>query len=159
MAEGQVGAAALSFMPPPDLYSIYTQQNIDNNTAPSPPPIPETGYTVFGIPFTTNGNDKLPWKALLEAENWQQLYPKENFDVKAELKKIAMSLLFNYMDLIKSLVDNPTEWRDHFTRIVILLQNFQTLLNEYRPHQARETLKSMMEAQRQRRQNTAKDIE
>ena len=84
------------------------------------------------------------------------MYP-QHFDRRKELRKLNHSLLVNFLDLLDTLVlcpDSPkrTEKVDDLS---LLFFHIHHLLNEFRPHQARETLRVMMELQKQQRNETA----
>lgn len=86
-----------------------------------------------------------------------QLYPSPpsgetigsewTLDRASYLKKFAKSILLNYLELIGILAMNPTQFGDKIEHLIRLFYNSHTLINEYRPHQARETLIMMMEEQ------------
>ncbi|KAF2136333.1 uncharacterized protein K452DRAFT_237669 [Aplosporella prunicola CBS 121167] len=63
------------------------------------------------------------------------------------LKKMTQSLLLNFLEFVGVLSINPGLWHDKFQDIETLLLNCHHLINEYRPHQARATLITMMEDQ------------
>eukprot|EP00123_Amoebidium_parasiticum_P006864 comp17709_c0_seq1/m.17605 comp17709_c0_seq1/g.17605 ORF comp17709_c0_seq1/g.17605 comp17709_c0_seq1/m.17605 type:complete len:205 (-) comp17709_c0_seq1:562-1176(-) len=157
--EAQKTKITVNFMPVPPIYQLYTDEAVESGTAPPPPPIPEDEYTVYGETFSTKEEPILPWKQKLEAENWMQVFPDKIADLKGELRKIAMSLLFTFMDLVNALVETPSDWPRYHLELCILLQNFTALINEYRPHQARETLKAMLEAQMKRRHDMAEKLQ
>lgn len=86
----------------------------------------------------------------------KRLYP-QHFDRRKELRKLNHSLLVNFLDLLDTLVlcpDSPkrTEKVDDLSLLFIHIHH---LLNEFRPHQARETLRVMMELQKRQRNETA----
>ena len=63
------------------------------------------------------------------------------------LKKLAKSLLLSFLELMGLLAQNPTANVDKISELRLLFINFYYLCNEYRPHQAREELKALMEEQ------------
>ncbi|XP_015768035.1 PREDICTED: mediator of RNA polymerase II transcription subunit 7-like [Acropora digitifera] len=85
-------------LPPAQYYKLYTNENVENKTAPEPPPPLNGSYSMFGASF------------------------------EREEKLEDLNLLFI---------------------------NIHHLINELRPHQARETLRVMMERQKQQRLETA----
>eukprot|EP01132_Coremiostelium_polycephalum_P007886 gene7886-9705_t len=76
---------------------------------PLPPPIPPkqgSTYQLFGQPYSTV--DVLP---SLDELGMTQLYPKGDIDPIGELKKLNRSILFNYLQLLETLIDNPTDYK------------------------------------------------
>lgn len=86
----------------------------------------------------------------------RRLYPL-HFDRRRELKKLNQSLLANFLDLLDLLVNCPDSPRraEKVEDLSLLFIHIHHLLNEFRPHQARETLRVMMELQRRQRIETA----
>lgn len=86
----------------------------------------------------------------------KRLYP-QHFDRRRELRKLNHSLLINFLDLLDLLVRSPdTACRaEKVEDLSLLFIHIHHLLNEFRPHQARETLRVMMELQRRQRMETA----
>ncbi|KAF9204420.1 Mediator of RNA polymerase II transcription subunit 7 [Haplosporangium sp. Z 27] len=73
-----------------------------------------------------------------------------------ELKKLNHSAVFNFLQLVHTLSTSPSEFAMKVDQIRVIFINMHHILNEYRPHQARETLKLMMEDQlRRKKKETA----
>lgn len=69
----------------------------------------------------------------------------------AALKQLNKKLLVNFLQLTKVLVQSPSEYEEKVLELKATLMNFQYLLNLYRPHEARETIITMLEKQLERR--------
>ncbi|KAI1770319.1 MED7-domain-containing protein [Hypoxylon cercidicola] len=116
-----------------------------------PPSEPADGvWKVFGDTYRLE--DELP---RLEDMQIRRLFPNpedrdqdgKHFDRALILKRLAKSLLLNFLELIGLLAVNTGVAEGKVNDIRDLLINFHHLINEYRPHQARESLISMMQAQ------------
>ncbi|KAI5866027.1 MED7-domain-containing protein [Durotheca rogersii] len=116
-----------------------------------PPLEPADGeWRVFGDKYRLV--DELP---KLEDMQIRRLFPNpedrdrdgKHFDRALILKRLAKSLLLNFLELMGLFAINPEAAQDKITDIRDMFINFHHLINEYRPHQARESLISMMQAQ------------
>ncbi|KAK2188438.1 hypothetical protein NP493_132g05021 [Ridgeia piscesae] len=151
MAEGQQGVSSMP-LPPMQYVSLYTDENIRRGRAPKPPPPIKDNYNMFGVTFHADDQIVRP----LEDQGLRRLYP-HNYDHRRELKKLNHSIVINFLDLLDILIklpDSPkrTEKMDDLTLLFIHIHH---LINEFRPHQARETLRVMMEVQKRQRLDTA----
>ncbi|CAG0881303.1 unnamed protein product [Cyprideis torosa] len=137
-------------LPPLQYVNLYTDDNIRRNRAPLPPPPIEGGYSMFGATCTAGADD--PIVRPLEVQGFRRLYPA-NYDPKKELKKLNFSILANFMDLLDILINAPDspKRKEKLEDISVLFIHLHHLINEFRPHQARETLRVMMDVQRQER--------
>jgi len=150
MAEAQ-GVSAFP-MPPVQYVSNYSDENIKRGKAPPPPPPIQDNYCMFGAQFSADDAIIRP----LEASGCRRLYP-HNYDHKRELKKLNHSILVNFLDLLDVLIRAPESAKrgEKLEDINLLFINMHHLINEFRPHQARETLRVMMEMQRNQRAEVA----
>lgn len=155
------------YPPPPPYIKFFTKANLEHLAAhkdqlpsnldkPSseldfliPPPIPTTGhYRAFGNIWKVK--DELPD---LEAVGLHKLYSDSghegiNYQSKIkELHKLFRSLLLNMLELIGILGINPELFPQKVEHIRTILFNIHHLLNEYRPHQSRESLIMLLEEQ------------
>lgn len=135
-------------LPPMQYINLYTDDHIKRGRAPQPPPILQDNYMMFGVAFSADDAIIRP----LETQGFRRLYP-QNYDHKRELKKLNHSILINFLDLLDILIrapDSPkrTEKLDDLNLLFIHMHH---LINEFRPHQARETLRMMMEYQKRQR--------
>lgn len=108
---------------------------------------------MFGNTFNNDDNIIRP----LESQGIKRLYP-QHFERQKELKKLNHSLLVNFLDLIDLLINSPDSHRraEKIDDLTLLFVHIHHLLNEFRPHQARETLRVMMDLQKRQRLETAK---
>ncbi|KAF2804727.1 MED7-domain-containing protein [Mytilinidion resinicola] len=122
-----------------------------------PPEPPADGiYKSFG----ETKHIQAPLSSLKEFDI-EQLYPSSptspsategvqsdwTLDRAVYLKKIARSILLNFLELVGVLSVNPMQYDEKVADLRTLYANAHHLINEYRPHQARETLILMMEDQ------------
>ncbi|GAW13778.1 hypothetical protein ANO14919_031670 [Xylariales sp. No.14919] len=116
-----------------------------------PPPEPDDGeWRVFGDRYRLK--DELPQ---LGDGEIRRLFPNpderdqdgKHFDRATILKRLAKSLLLNFLELTGLLATSPEAAEEKITDLRDLFINFHHLINEYRPHQARESLISMMQSQ------------
>lgn len=139
-------------LPPVQYISNYTDEMIRRGRTPKPPPPIHDSYSMFGNQFNADDTIIRP----LESQGIKRLYP-QHFDRRRELRKLNHSLLVNFLDLIDLLVQCPDSPRrtEKVEDISLLFIHIHHLLNEFRPHQARETLRVMMELQRRQRNETS----
>ena len=87
------------------------------------------------------------------------MYSAKDIDRKKELRKLNHSVLVNFLDIIDILIKCPESPKreEKIEEINLLFIHMHHLINEFRPHQARETLRVMLMVQRRKRtQFTAK---
>lgn len=139
-------------LPPAQYYKEYTDENVRKGFAPKPPPPIRDNYTMFGNQFQCDDLIIRP----LEGQGIERLHPPQ-FDHKKELKKLNMSILVNFLDLLDILIKSPGSIKreEKLEDLKLLFVHMHHLINEYRPHQARETLRVMMEVQKRQRLETA----
>ena len=156
---GNVGNASggenlqVSAMPAPPMQYVknYTDENVRRGTAP-PPPLPlSDSYTMFGNVFTAE--DCIV--ASLESQGIRRLYSAKDVDRKRELRKLNHSVLVNFLDLLDFLIKSPDSDKrvEKIADLNLLFIHMHHLINEFRPHQARETLRVMLHVQKKKRHN------
>ncbi|GAB6025827.1 Mediator of RNA polymerase II transcription subunit 7 [Chamberlinius hualienensis] len=139
-------------LPPLQYVNVYTDDNVRRGKAPLPPPPITDNYLMFGQSFNTDEVIVRP----LESQGFKRLYP-QNFDHKRELKKLNHSILVNFLDLLDIFIRAPdsSKREEKVEDLNLLFIHIHHLINEFRPHQARETLRVMMEVQKNQRLETA----
>ncbi|KAJ4160300.1 Mediator of RNA polymerase II transcription subunit 7 [Fusarium falciforme] len=114
-----------------------------------PPAEPADGrWRVFGDQYMLD--DKLPTLEEQGIINLPSTTPSDSKDVKHfdrafELKRLAKSLLLNFLELTGTLAQNPEQAEAKVQDLRTLFINFHHILNEYRPHQARESVIALMQ--------------
>ena len=90
---------------------------------------------------------------VLSFQGFKRLYSSKDIDRKKELKKLNHSVIVNFLDLIDLLIKCPesTKRDEKIEDINLLFIHMHHLINEFRPHQARETLRVMLMVQRRKR--------
>lgn len=137
-------------LPPAQYVNLFTDDNVRKNRVPRPPPPLNDTYSMFGNTF--NNEEMI---RSLESQGIRRLIP-QHFDRRKELKKLNHSLFVNFLDLVDLLVNDPDTPRrtEKIEEISLLFVHVHHLLNEFRPHQARETLRVLMEMQKRQRCET-----
>ncbi|KAK6349060.1 Mediator of RNA polymerase II transcription subunit 7 [Orbilia blumenaviensis] len=183
MAEEQDSRRASLFPAPPPFYTHFTPENKDklkefqasaakdsdgdggnaSKKLPAelvcliPPKPPTDQYHSFGQIWS------LPERhPTLKELNIPQLFPEPNnesynVDRAQELRRLSKSLLLNYLELVGIMGMSPEEYAEKVYHLRIHLINIHELINNYRPHQARETLIAMMEEQLEKTRQETED--
>ncbi|KAI9596000.1 MED7 protein-domain-containing protein [Syncephalis fuscata] len=177
MAEQQPRLSA-AFPPPPPFYEAFTSSRltayqawIDTHVDSSgsdekaslpveftqlrPPTPPTTGtYNLFGEQWPVVDE---PFS--LKDAGIDQLYgDTPNARRMDELKRLNHSLVFNFVELVDVLRRCPDQYPTKIDHFRLLLNNIYALINEYRPIQAKETLKLMLQDQIERKQAATRDL-
>ncbi|KAI9826607.1 MAG: Mediator of RNA polymerase II transcription subunit 7 [Thelocarpon impressellum] len=156
---------------PDNLERLKELQEVESTSAGAPADIPpELRFLVPPVPPETGNyrcfndiyhiEDTLP---SLSASQIEQLYPstpppssnnpapsltpERNASRAFYLTKIAQSLLLNFLELVGILSVDPSQYAPKIHDLRTLFLNAHHLLNEYRPHQARESLALRMQEQ------------
>ncbi|POR32629.1 Mediator of RNA polymerase II transcription subunit 7, partial [Tolypocladium paradoxum] len=114
-----------------------------------PPPEPADGrWRVFGDQYMLD--DRLPTLeeqgiANLPATGPSPSKEAKHYDRAFELKKLAKSLLLNFLELAGTLSRSPAAAAAKTQDLRTLFINMHHILNEYRPHQARESAMELMQ--------------
>lgn len=166
------------YPPPPAYYKVFTEANAEalalcEASAGAPegqlqfmvPPLPPEGpsYQSFGALW--HFEERIPTLAEMGME---QLYPDSHADLLpaerltakvAELKKLLKLLLLSFLELIKVLATLPEHFGTKIDNMRAILINMHHLLNEYRPHQSRESLIFLLQTQIDKRKQEVVEIE
>ena len=147
----------VSAMPLPPMHYVkqYSEDYIKRGVAPPPPqPLqPNESYSMFGHQFTAE--DSII--ASLESQGIRRLYSAKDVDRKKELRKLNQSILVNFLDLLDILIRAPdsSKREEKIEDLNLLFIHMHHLTNEFRPHQARETLRVMLYVQKRKRLQVA----
>lgn len=155
-----------TFPTPPDWSHQYTEENVTNGRAMPPPPPIQGHMVIFGEECNTEeeilrvcffrlageSNAEVVFFQPLPSQGITQLY-SSTADPRQELKRLTRSLVAAFLDLVEILVRCPEapERQEKLDHLRLLFINTHHLINEYRPHQARETLHLMMQVQKRER--------
>ena len=149
------GIAQVSSMPLPPMQFImeYTDEAVKRGSAPLPPPPISDSYSMYGQPFSSE--DCIV--ASLESQGIRRLYSAKEVDRKRELRKLNHSVLVNFLDLLDILIKSPDSAKreEKIEDLNLLFIHMHHLINEFRPHQARETLRVMLHVQKRKRTQVA----
>jgi mediator of RNA polymerase II transcription subunit 7 len=107
---------------------------------PPPPPSDAETYPAFSQPNFVNVTPVLPPPELLLFDA-----SSPNLNHAALLTRLTKSLLLNFLELITILSEAPAEYSEKIEDIKSLMINIHAVINMYRPHQARENVKQMLE--------------
>ena len=93
----------------------------------------------------------------LEEQNCERIFTDGCSRVE-ELKRFNHSILFNFLELLKILAEAPAQYEEKVKDLELLFVNMHHLINGFRPHQARETIRSVLEYQRDKRNLSGKEL-
>eukprot|EP00127_Corallochytrium_limacisporum_P003217 Clim_evm66s147 gene=Clim_evmTU66s147 len=149
-----------AFPPPPQFFEQFTSE--DDDDWPIPPAFPTEKVMVFGRPIFVTGKSSTFIESL-EAIGGESVYDDDTaakIDKRLRLKKVTLSIMLKYLEILQTIgSDTDPQHLDVQERIAELEQLFvngQYTANEYRLHQAEETVISMAKLQTLRR---TRDIE
>lgn len=108
---------------------------------PPPPPASAEYYTTFGQKQVIDPTkpSSLPREQLLFDPD------DPNINHAVLLTRLTKSLLLNFLELTSILSLDPTKHAEKMEDIRQLVLNIHVVINMYRPHQARESVKEMLE--------------
>ncbi|KAH3687904.1 hypothetical protein WICPIJ_001121 [Wickerhamomyces pijperi] len=182
MSQQEDSLISALYPPPPPFVKFFTDENIEklenskkgNDTVElededkvleflTPPTQPE-GDTYRSFGNIWQFNDKMP---KLEEMGIEKLYKDPDdksssndskFKIQ-ELRTLLKSLLLNFLEVIGVMSSAPDQFHIKIDQIRTILINIHHLLNEYRPHQSRESLILLMEKQIDTKRNEIEEIE
>jgi mediator of RNA polymerase II transcription subunit 7 len=146
---------------------------------PPEPPADTEEFKVFGTVTQLKGRDTfsgtMEWISQTLAGDftlldwkYEQLYPSTDasnsasstLDRQRYLFRFLRSILVAYIELLGIVAVNPTadQKDDKLKDILTMVTNMHALINEYRPHQARETLIREMERQVERKKREIEGV-
>ncbi|KAI8141613.1 mediator complex, subunit Med7 [Fennellomyces sp. T-0311] len=159
---GQFPDELISQPPGPD----FTLKSLE------PPPPPTDSYTIFDQRWQVHEQlqplSELGVKQLFPSGPIGNDYAKRRDhlfltvailkDRIQELKKLNRTLIVQFLDLLDVLVNDPDQYGERIENISTIFINMHHILNEYRPHQARETLRLLMENQIAKKKRMAAEL-
>lgn len=146
-------AAVSALNLPPDTHALPPSVPADSplHFLISPPPPPSNTYWAFGTHWTNP--DAHP---SLSSSGIPQLYPA-SLDTTlssptriVELRRLSKSLLLAFLELVGIVSIAPDQYAEKLKDMETMLFNCHHLINQYRPHHAREQMCDMMEMQLER---------
>ncbi|KAK9806166.1 hypothetical protein WJX72_003807 [[Myrmecia] bisecta] len=145
-----------AYPPPPPFYRLYRPDADGSAERPLPPEPPkpvEGEYVLFGeFHSTESGVPPLTGRPLFEPR------PNGTIDFKGHLLKLNKELLFNFLELLDTLVDRPSAYARQVENLGLIMRNMHYLLNIMRSHQARATLQEILETEIEERKAAAQEI-
>ncbi len=113
--------------------ALYTDENVEAGRAPSPPPLIKGSYEIFGEAQNTEDEATI---VPLEEHGIKRLHPV-NYSRQAELKKLNISVLTNFLDLLDIMVKCPEDdvRLEKIDDISLIFIHLHHLINEFRPFQ------------------------
>ncbi|CAO2647600.1 Nn.00g085220.m01.CDS01 [Neocucurbitaria sp. VM-36] len=150
---------------------------------PPEPPADDEEFKVFGEAAKAKGSDiflknmelishAIREEGVLPEWTYEQLYPSSTtshpsttstpatLDRQSYLFRFLRSILLSYISLLGLVATDPVSPAkdDQIANILTMVTNMHALINEYRPHQARETLIAKMEEQLQRKRKEVEGV-
>ncbi|GMS99669.1 hypothetical protein PENTCL1PPCAC_21844 [Pristionchus entomophagus] len=156
MAAPPAAAQIISPFPtPPAYFKSYTSEWVAAGRPELLPPCVHADFTVFGEEYHLNDEIIRP----LSETNIKQLYVNKK-EWKMEMKKLNSSAVAAFVDLVSMLIHSPDhqERTDKLNDIRDIFINMHHLINEFRPIQARDTLRMMQQKQLGELETTVNDF-
>lgn len=113
-----------------------------------PPPPPPAAYSVFNTTYTNPPEPTLPQPSelLFDPADLTRAGPSSNGRPHVHMLLLLLkSLLLNFLEFMTVMADDPVTWDAKMRDIGTILENFMAVINLLRPHQARESVKALLE--------------
>lgn len=154
------------FPAPPPLWKHFTTNNLDTltekesqidfdlSTLPypltilKPPPPPESAYTVFNTTYTNPPEPTLPLPTELLFNPTDLTRSGSSSSGRPHVRMLLLllkSLNLNFLEFMTIMADDPAAWEGKMRDIGMILENIMAVINLLRPHQAKESVKAMLE--------------
>lgn len=128
---------------PPDSSSPLPYNLLPLRPPPPPTPAPHQTYTAFDTPHPTV---PVPTPTSPSTDPDLLFNPSApDFQPAVLLSRLTKSLLLNFLELSTILAENVQEREGKVRDIKVLMYNVHAVINVYRPHQARESVREMLE--------------
>eukprot|EP00043_Microstomoeca_roanoka_P011977 m.113228 g.113228 ORF g.113228 m.113228 type:complete len:178 (+) comp15354_c0_seq3:343-876(+) len=144
------------FPAPPDFYQQYTDEAVANDTAPPPPPVPGDHFILYGQPMNLGD----PLLSSLSEHGLPEMFNTENATHAEELQRLTNLSLKTFLNILQHAADGDIAARNAgLDELRNIFFNMHHLANEFRPHQAVETVKVMLAEQVKQREDLAAEIQ
>lgn len=113
-----------------------------------PPPTPSGAYTVFSTTYTNPPEPTLPQPSelLFDPADLTRSGPSANGRPHVRMLSLLLkSLNLNFLEFFTVMGDDPAQWEQKMKDIGMILENIMAVINLLRPHQARESVKALLE--------------
>lgn len=113
-----------------------------------PPPTPLGAYTVFNTTYTKPPEPTLPQQSelLFDPADLTRSGPSTNGRPHVSMLLLLLkSLNLNFLEFMTVMGDDPANWEQKTRDIGMILENVMAVINLLRPHQARESVKALLE--------------
>lgn len=113
-----------------------------------PPPTPSGAYTVFSTTYTNPPEPTLPQPSELLFDPADLTRSGSSANGRPHVRMLSLllkSLNLNFLEFFTVMGDDPVSWEQKMKDIGMILENVMAVINLLRPHQARESVKALLE--------------
>lgn len=113
-----------------------------------PPPTPSGAYTVFSTTYTNPPEPTLPQPSELLFDPVDLTRSGSSANGRPHVRMLSLllkSLNLNFLEFFTVMGDDPVSWEQKMKDIGMILENVMAVINLLRPHQARESVKALLE--------------